>query len=85
MFVYLVWSAAKSDLYHITFQTGDEMSKRSKFVFCTWVGPNVSVMKKAKMSTDKALMKEIIQVTNHISSLTFHQLKINGVAHFLSA
>lgn len=28
----------------------------------TWVGPNVSVMKKAKMSTDKALMKEIIQV-----------------------
>jgi len=41
--------------------TGDEMSKRSKFVFCTWVGPNVSVMKKAKMSTDKALMKELIQ------------------------
>ena len=28
---------------------------------CTWVGPNVSVMKKAKMSTDKALMKDIIQ------------------------
>ena len=41
-------------------QTGDEMSKRSKFVFCTWVGPNVSVMKKAKMSTDKALLKDII-------------------------
>ena len=36
------------------------MSKRSKFVFCTWVGPNVSVMKKAKMSTDKALLKDII-------------------------
>ncbi len=43
-------------------QTGDEMSKRSKFVFLTWVGSNVSVMKKAKMSTDKLLMKEIIQV-----------------------
>ena len=28
----------------------------------TWVGPNVSVMKKAKMSTDKALMKDVIQV-----------------------
>ena len=40
------------------------MSKRSKFVFCTWVGPNVSVMKKAKMSTDKALMKELIQNLN---------------------
>jgi len=46
---------------YIKIMTGDEMSKRSKFVFCTWVGPNVSVMKKAKMSTDKALMKEIIQ------------------------
>ena len=38
------------------------MSKRSKFVMVTWVGSNVSVMKKAKMSTDKALMKDIIQV-----------------------
>lgn len=46
---------------YIKIMTGDEMSKRSKFVFCTWVGPNVSVMKKAKMSTDKALLKEIIQ------------------------
>jgi len=45
---------------YIKVKTGDEMSKRSKFVFCTWVGPNVSVMKKAKMSTDKALLKEII-------------------------
>eukprot|EP00092_Neocalanus_flemingeri_P096868 GFUD01123343.1.p1 GENE.GFUD01123343.1~~GFUD01123343.1.p1 ORF type:complete len:238 (+),score=62.34 GFUD01123343.1:103-816(+) len=46
---------------YIKIMTGDEMSKRSKFVLSTWVGPNVSVMKKAKMSTDKALMKEIIQ------------------------
>jgi len=45
---------------YIKIMTGDEMSKRSKFVFCTWVGPNVSVMKKAKMSTDKALLKDII-------------------------
>ena len=41
------------------------MSKRAKFVFVTWVGPSVSVMKKAKMSTDKALMKDIIQVLLH--------------------
>lgn len=46
---------------YIKIKTGDEMSRRSKFVFCTWVGPNVSVMKKAKMSTDKALLKDIIQ------------------------
>lgn len=46
---------------YIRINTGDEMSKRAKFVFVTWVGPSVSVMKKAKMSTDKALMKDIIQ------------------------
>ena len=46
----------------LSFQTGDELSKRSKFVFCTWIGPNVSVMKKAKMGTDKALVKDVIQV-----------------------
>ena len=38
------------------------MSKRAKFILVTWVGPSVSVMKKAKMSTDKALVKDIIQV-----------------------
>eukprot|EP00094_Tigriopus_californicus_P009596 TCALIF_09251-PA protein Name:"Similar to COTL1 Coactosin-like protein (Bos taurus)" AED:0.18 eAED:0.18 QI:0/0/0/0.5/1/1/4/0/120 len=46
---------------YIRIQTGDEMSKRAKFVLVTWVGPGVSVMKKAKMSTDKALMKDIVQ------------------------
>merc|ERR1712212_1187927 len=46
---------------YIRIKTGDEMSKRSKFVLVTWVGPNVSVMMKAKMSTDKALIKEVIQ------------------------
>lgn len=45
-----------------SFQTGDEMSKRAKFILVTWVGAGVSVMKKAKMSTDKALMKDVIQV-----------------------
>jgi len=46
---------------YIKIMTGDELSKRSKFVFCTWIGPNVSVMKKAKMGTDKAFVKEVIQ------------------------
>ncbi|XP_023339669.1 suppressor protein SRP40 [Eurytemora carolleeae] len=48
---------------YIKIQTGDEMSKRSRFLLVTWVGNNVSVMKKAKMSTDKLLVKEIIQVS----------------------
>ncbi|KAF9420560.1 hypothetical protein HW555_003310 [Spodoptera exigua] len=41
-------------------QMGDEMSKRKKFLFVTWVGPNVSVINRAKMSTDKAIIKDII-------------------------
>ena len=52
-------------------QTGDELSKRSKFVFCTWIGPNVSVMKKAKMGTDKAFVKEVIQVIAFTTILLF--------------
>ena len=39
------------------------MSKRAKFVLVTWIGPSVSVMKKAKMSTDKAVIKDVIQVS----------------------
>ena len=46
----------------VRFETGDEMSKRAKFALITWVGPKTSVLKKAKVSTDKAFVKEIIQV-----------------------
>ena len=41
---------------------GDEMSKRSKFLFLTWIGCDVGVMQRAKMSTDKSIMKEVISV-----------------------
>lgn len=50
---------------------GDEMSKRKKFLFITWVGPNVSVINRAKMSTDKSIIKDIISV-----SFTFLILKV---------
>ncbi|PNF35589.1 Coactosin-like protein [Cryptotermes secundus] len=36
---------------YIRLQMGDEMSKRQKFLFLTWVGPSVGVIKRAKMST----------------------------------
>ena len=42
--------------------TGDELSVRAKFVLITWVGPRVGPLKKAKVSTDKAFVKQIIQV-----------------------
>lgn len=52
---------------YIRIQTGDEMSKRQKFLLITWVGPAVSVIQRAKMSTDKALIKSVITVRFHYS------------------
>ena len=39
-------------------QTRDEMSQPCNLFIVTWFGPNVSVMKKAKKSTTKRLLKE---------------------------
>lgn len=36
---------------YVRIETGDELSKRAKFALVTWVGPSVSVLKKAKVST----------------------------------
>lgn len=44
----------------IRIQTGDEMSKRSKFVLVTWCGQDVQPLKRARMSTDKSLVKDVI-------------------------
>lgn len=44
-------------------ETGDEMSKRQKFALIVWVGPQVSAMKKAKMSTEKAFVKQVFLVS----------------------
>lgn len=38
------------------------MSKRAKFTFITWVGKNIGGLQLAKISTDKAMVKEIVQV-----------------------
>jgi len=40
---------------------GDDLSARAKFVFIAWVGEKVSPLKKAKVSTDKAFVKEIVK------------------------
>eukprot|EP01121_Diplochlamys_sp_Union-15-3_P016734 TRINITY_DN574_c0_g3_i2.p1 TRINITY_DN574_c0_g3~~TRINITY_DN574_c0_g3_i2.p1 ORF type:complete len:165 (-),score=43.44 TRINITY_DN574_c0_g3_i2:124-555(-) len=41
--------------------TGDDLSARAKFVFIAWVGEKVSPLKKARVSTDKAFVKELIK------------------------
>ena len=43
--------------------TGDELSKRAKFAFVTWIGASVNAIKRAKVSTEKGLVKEIITVS----------------------
>ncbi|XP_061101564.1 coactosin-like protein [Conger conger] len=40
---------------------GDAMTKRSKFALITWIGENVNGLQRAKISTDKTLVKEIVQ------------------------
>jgi hypothetical protein len=40
---------------------GDELSKRAKFVLITWIGSNISALKRAKVSTDKSSVKAILQ------------------------
>ncbi|KAJ3597028.1 hypothetical protein NHX12_003428 [Muraenolepis orangiensis] len=41
--------------------TGDAMSKRAKFTLITWIGKNISGLQLAKISTDKTLVKDIVQ------------------------
>jgi len=46
---------------YVRVTTGDELSKRAKFVFVTWAGRGVSTLKKAKLSVDKGLVKNIFK------------------------
>ncbi|KAL1461276.1 hypothetical protein WDU94_013192, partial [Cyamophila willieti] len=45
---------------YLRMMTGDEMSRRLKFLLITWVGPEVGVIQRAKISIDKALVKSVI-------------------------
>ncbi|XP_062860886.1 coactosin-like protein [Trichomycterus rosablanca] len=45
----------------VRIQTGDAMSKRAKFTLITWIGENISGLQRAKISTDKTLVKDVCQ------------------------
>ncbi|CAN7991955.1 unnamed protein product [Ixodes hexagonus] len=45
---------------YLRIQLGDETSKRTKFVFITWLTGDVGVLQRARMSSEKAQVKEII-------------------------
>ena len=60
----------------LKFIMGDRESKRPKFVFISWIGPNVGVMKKAKVSIHKASVKEFIGVrAQHCGALCCYLLR----------
>ena len=60
---------------YVRFEAGDEQSGRVKFAFITWIGPNVSPLKKAKVSTDEAFLEAIIKVTMiiQVTVITYEQ------------
>ncbi|XP_031552668.1 coactosin-like protein [Actinia tenebrosa] len=45
----------------VRIESGDELSKRAKFVLVAWVGENLSAMKKAKVGTDKSSVKAVLK------------------------
>uniref|UniRef100_A0A1A8EGV5 Coactosin-like protein n=1 Tax=Nothobranchius kadleci TaxID=1051664 RepID=A0A1A8EGV5_NOTKA len=45
----------------VRFTTGDAMSKRAKFTFLTWIGEDITGLQRAKISTDKTLVKDVVQ------------------------
>ncbi|XP_014676618.1 PREDICTED: coactosin-like protein isoform X1 [Priapulus caudatus] len=48
---------------YVCVEVGDSYAQHcSKFVLLTWFGPQVSVIQRARMSTDKGLLKEIVLI-----------------------
>jgi len=45
----------------VRFTTGDEESKRAKFVFISWAGPSSKALARAKMSVHKANVKDVLR------------------------
>ncbi|KAM4614461.1 coactosin-like protein [Discoglossus pictus] len=58
---------------YIRFTTGDAMSKRIKFVLITWIGENVSGLQRAKIGTDKTLVKDVVQNFAKELTITDHK------------
>jgi len=68
---------------YVRMEVGDEMSKRAKFALITWVGASVSAIKKAKLSTDKAMVKNIFKsfaievMTDEMDDLSEESIKLS--------
>lgn len=53
--------------------TGDAMSKRAKFTLITWIGENISGLQRAKISTDKTLVKDVVQVRGSVVKIALFE------------
>lgn len=58
---------------YIRFMTGDAMSKRVKFVLITWIGEDVGGLQRAKIGTDKTLVKDVVQSFSKEMVITDHK------------
>lgn len=54
--------------------SGDQESRRTKFVFVSWCGESVGALKRAKMSVHKASVKQVIKVLIPISPVFYSNL-----------
>lgn len=41
--------------------TGDDLSKRAKFVLIVWAGQELSALRRARAATDKVILKEVVK------------------------
>ena len=49
--------------------SNDELSVRTKFIFITWIGKNVKVLRKAKLSVHVSDVKRVLQVRKNDMAL----------------
>jgi len=64
--------------------TGDEVSRRDKFVLITWVGPEVSAVKKGKMLLPRAEIDQIFeQRAKVIEATDLSELEYGKVSEIL--
>ena len=62
------------------------MSKRVKFILITWIGKDVGVMHRAKVTNDKSLIKQVLLVSFYMTTyywLSFFLFKILTKFHYV--
>jgi hypothetical protein len=56
---------------HLVNVSNDELYVRTKFIFVTWIGSDVKVMRKAKLSVHVSDVKRVLRVSHYLINLSF--------------